>query len=58
MQQHLFDHFQSPGRTGFVEDVCITFIVKADPFIRTKRKDYWRQTLKTLAPHFLIEESV
>ena len=28
MQQHLFEHFRSPGHTGFVEDVCITFIDK------------------------------
>ena len=59
MQQHLFEHFQSPGHTGFVEDVYITFIDKTDPFIPTKREDYWRQTLKTLAPQGLnIEESV
>ena len=59
MQQHLFEHFQSPGHTGFIEDVCITLIDKTDPFIPTKREDYWRQTLKTLAPHGLnIEESI
>ena len=30
-----------------------------DPSIPTKREDYWRQTLKTFAPHdFNIEESV
>ena len=46
---NLFRHFQSQGHTGFVEDVCITFIYKTDPFILTK----------TLAPHGLnIEESV
>ena len=57
MQQHLFEHFQSPGH--IVEDVCITFIDKTDPFITTKLEDYWRQTLKTLAPHGLnIEESI
>ena len=59
MQQHLFEHFQRPGHTSFVEDICITFIDKTDPFILTKREDYWRQTLKTLASHgFNIEESV
>ena len=51
MQQHLFEHFQIPGHTCFVEDVCIPFIDKTDPFIPTKREDYWKQTLKTLAPH-------
>ena len=45
MQQHLFEHFQSPGQTGFVEDVCITFIDKTEPFIPTIREDYWRQTV-------------
>ena len=30
MQQHLFQHFQSRGHTGFVEDVFINFIC---PFI-------------------------
>ena len=59
MQQHLFEYFQSPRDTGFVGDVCITFIDKTDPFIPTKREDYWRQTLKTLALQGLnIEESV
>ena len=30
-----------------------------DPFIPTKREDYWRQTLTSLAPQGLnIEESV
>ena len=59
MQQHLFEHFQSPGHTGFIEDVCITLIDKTDPFIPTKREDYWRQILKTLAPRGLnIEESI
>ena len=59
MQQHLFEHFQSLGHTDFVEDVCITFIDKAHPLIPTKREDYWRQTLKTLAPHGIdVEESV
>ena len=58
MQQHLFQHFQSPGHTDFV-DVCITFIYKTDSFIPTKREDYWRGTLKTLAPHGLnLEESI
>ena len=33
MQQHLFEHFQSPGQSHFIEDVCITFIDGNDPFI-------------------------
>ena len=59
MQQQLFQHFQSPGHAGFIEDVCVTLIGKTDPFIPTKREDYWRQTVKLLAPHGLnIEESI
>ena len=42
MQQHLFEHFQSPGHTGFIEDFCIAYIDKTDPFIPTKRENYWR----------------
>ena len=31
MQQHLFEHFQKPEHTGFLEDVYISFIDKTDP---------------------------
>ena len=59
MQQHLFEHFQSPGHTSFIENVYITLTGKTDPFVPTKREYCWRQTLKALAPHGLnIEESV
>ena len=58
MQQHLFEHFHSPGHTSFI-DVCITLIDKTDPFIPNKREDYWRQILKTLAPHGInVEECI
>ena len=43
MQQHLFERSHSPRHTSFIENVCITFIDKTDPFISTKREDYWRQ---------------
>ena len=33
MQQHSFEHFQSPGHTGFIEDVCVTLIDKTNLFI-------------------------
>ena len=44
IQQNLFENYQSSGYTGFIEDVCKTLIDKIDPFIPTKREDYWRQT--------------
>ena len=30
MQEHLLEHFQSPGQPYFVKDVCITFIDKTN----------------------------
>ena len=47
---HIFEHFDSPGHKGFLEDVSITFIDKTDPSDPEKREDYWIQTLKTAAP--------
>ena len=59
MQEHLFRHCSSPGHHGFSNDVSITFIDKADPSDPLKREDYWRRTLKTMAPFGLkIEDSV
>ena len=55
--KHLFEHFKSsPGLISLIEDVCVTFIEKTDRFIPTNHKDYWRQKLKTLAPHGLNME--
>ena len=43
----------------FLEDVSLTFKDKTDPSDPLKREDYWRSTLKTMAPFGLnIEESV
>ena len=43
----------------FFNDVSITFIDKTDPFNPLRREDYWRQTLKTMAPYgHNIEDSV
>ena len=50
MQEHLFRHFSSPGRNGFLNDFSITFIDKTDPSDPLKREDYRRKTLKTMAP--------
>ena len=52
-QQLIFEHFNSPGHKGFLEDVSITFIDKTDPSDPEKREDYWIQTLKTVAPRGL-----
>ena len=58
MQEHLFRHFSSPGRNGFLNDVSITFIDKTDLSDPLKREDYWRRTLKTMSPFRLnIEDN-
>ena len=59
MQQHLYEHFCSSNLNCFISDVSVTFIDKTDPSDPLKREDYWRSTLKTMAPFGLnIEESV
>ena len=50
MQQHLFNHFCTSGHCGFLDDVSLTFTNKTDPSDLLKREDYWRRTLKTMAP--------
>ena len=50
LQEHLFRHFSSPGHNGFLNDVLITFINHTDSPDPPKREDYWRWTLKTMAP--------
>ena len=39
MQQHLFNHFCNSGHCGFLEDVSLTFIDKADPSNSLRRED-------------------
>ena len=59
MQQHLLNHFCTFDHCGLIEDVSLTFIDKTGPSDPLKREDYWRSTLKTMAPFGLnIEESV
>ena len=58
MQKHLFRHFSNPDCNGFLNAVLITFIDKTDPSDCLKREDYWRRTLKTMAPFGLnIEDN-
>ena len=59
MKEDLFRHFSSPGHNGFLNDVLITLIDKADPSDPPKQEDYWRRTLKTMASFGLnIEGSI
>ena len=45
-----FAHFQSLDHNGFLEDTEITFIDKTDPSNRTRRENFWINTLKTRYP--------
>ena len=40
MQEHLFEDFDEEGHNGYLEDVSITFIHKADPSEPLKRENY------------------
>ena len=50
MVQHLFNHFCTSGHCDFLEDVSLTFKDKTNPSDPLKREDYWRSTLKNMAP--------
>ena len=54
IQEDLFRHFSSPGHNGFMNDVSITLIGKTDPSDPLKQEDYWRRSLKNMAPFGLI----
>ena len=50
MQEHIFEHFNSKGHTGFLENVSVTFIDKTDLQNPEKRENYWIHSLKTMVP--------
>ena len=50
MQEHIFEHFNSEGHTGFLENVSVTFIDKTDSQNSEKRENCWIHTLKTIVP--------
>ena len=47
MQELIFEHFNSEGHAGFLENVSITVIDKTDSQNREKRENYWIHTLIT-----------
>ena len=49
-QEHIFEHFNGDGHSGFLENVSITFIDKTDPSNPEKQESYWIQTLKIMVP--------
>ena len=57
MQRHLYEHFNLPGHSKFLNDVSATLTDKTDPKDPTKREDYWIHTLTTEAPPGLNNEN-
>ena len=53
MQPLVFEHFSSHDHSGFLEDCSITLIDKTDGADPTRREEYWRGVLKTVAPYGL-----
>ena len=49
-QEHIFEHFNVDGSSGFLENVTETFTDKTGPLDLEKRENYWIQTLKTTVP--------
>ena len=57
MQRYLHEHFLSENHNGLINDVESIFIDKTDPSDPTRREEFWKTKLKTLAPYGLnLEE--
>ena len=50
IQKYLHGHFLSEGHNGLINDVEIIFIDKTDQWDPTRKAEFWRTKLKTLAP--------
>ena len=53
MQPELFEHFAGDNHNCFLTDCSITLIDKTDGSDPTRREEYWRKVLKTVAPYGL-----
>ena len=53
MQPEPFEHFAADIRNCFLTDCSITLIDKTDGSDPTRREEYWRKVLKTVAPNGL-----
>ena len=59
MQKHLFSYFSMTDHDGFLKDVSITLIDKANLTDPLRTENCWRQTLKTMVSYGRdIEDSV
>ena len=50
MQPDFFEHFADENYNCFLNDCSITLIDKEDGSDPTRREEYWRKVLKTVAP--------
>ena len=53
MQREPFEHFAADIHNCFLTDCSITLIEKTDGSDPTRREEYWRKVLKTVAPNGL-----
>ena len=51
MKNHLYERFDSPDQTNFLEDVIVTLISNADPRDPTEEEHYWIYTVKIKSPY-------
>ena len=58
MQKDFHDHLLSKGHNGLINDVETVFTDRTDPSQPTRREEFWRNKLKTLAPYGLNVEAV
>ena len=50
MQAEFFEHFSADNHNCFLTDCSTTLIDKTDVSDPTRREEYWRKVLKTVAP--------
>ena len=53
MPPELFEHFVADNHSFFLIDCSITLIDKTDVSDPTRREEYWRKVLRTVAPYGL-----
>ena len=53
MQSELFEHFAADNHNCFLTDCSITMIDKTNGSDPTRREEYWKTVLKTVAPYGL-----
>ena len=53
MLRDLYEYYSHVGPCEFLEYVLITLTDKTDPSDPSKRDDYWRWTLCTMASYYL-----